>query len=245
MAGRLSGAILAAGSGQRLRPASGTVPKPLVELQGQPLLFRQFDLLIKLGTSPIYVIINSETHRLMQQRGLRPPDGVELLVEDTANSMESLLRLGEHIIPGYFLLMTVDAVMHAADLHSFVTNATKITANPQLRLDGALGVVRWRGDSNPLFAQITDDGIIAELGERQAAMVTAGVYLFSTAIFDHAAEARARGLDAMRRFLRMLLEKEARFAALEVPLAIDVDDPTELWAAREMLAREAAQRRFK
>jgi choline kinase len=245
MAGRLSGAILAAGRGQRLRPASGAVPKPLVELQGQPLLFRQIDLLIKLGVSPIHVIINSETHRLIQRRGLRPPDGVELLVGDTANSMESLLRLGEHIIPGFFLLMTVDAVLHAADLHSFVTNATKITANPQLRLDGAVGVVRWRGDSNPLFAQITDDGVIAALGEGQTAMVTAGVYLFSTAIFGHAAEARMRGLDAMRRFLGMLLEKEARFAALEVPLAIDVDDPTDLKAAREMLARDVEQSRSK
>jgi NDP-sugar pyrophosphorylase family protein len=239
MAGQLSGAILAAGRGQRLRPASGTVPKPLVELGGQPLLLRQIDLLIKLGVSPIYVIVNSETHRLMEQRGLRPPDWIELLIGDTANSMESLLRLGEHIAPGYFLLMTVDAVLYAPDLHSFVTNATKIITNPQLRLDGALGVVKWRGDSNPLFAQVTDDGVIAALGERQAPMVTAGVYLFSTAIFDHAAEARVRGLDAMRRFLGMLLEKEARFAALEVPLAIDVDDPADLKAAREMLAREA------
>jgi choline kinase len=239
MAGRLSGAILAAGRGQRLRPASGMVPKPLVELDGRPLLLRQIDLLIKLGVSPIHVIVNSETYHLMQQRGLRPPDGVELLVDDTANSMESLLRLGEHIAPGYFTLMTVDAVLHARDLHSFVTNATKITANRESRLDGALGVVRWRGDPNPLFVQITDGGAIAALGERQAAMVTAGVYLFSTAIFGHAAEARARGLDAMRRFLGMLLEKGARFAALEVPQAIDVDDPADLLAAREMLAREA------
>jgi NDP-sugar pyrophosphorylase family protein len=239
MAGRLSGAILAAGRGQRLRPASGMVPKPLVELDGRPLLLRQIDLLIKLGVSPIHVIVNSETYHLMQQRGLRPPDGVELLVDDTANSMESLLRLGEHIAPGYFTLMTVDAVLHAWDLHSFVTNATKITANRELRLNGALGVVKWRGDHNPLFVQITDGGVIAALGERQAAMVTAGVYLFSTAIFGHAAEARARGLDAMRRFLGMLLEKGARFAALEVPQAIDVDDPADLLAAREMLAREA------
>src|SRR5215468_10898821 len=99
MAGRLSGAILAAGRGQRLRPASGAVPKPLIDLGGQPLLLRQIDLLIKAGLSPIHVIVNSETRRMMHQRGLQPPNGVELLVGDTANSMESLLRLGEHIAP--------------------------------------------------------------------------------------------------------------------------------------------------
>ncbi len=239
MADRLRGAILAAGHGQRLRPASGAVPKPLVELGGQPLLLRQIDLLIKSGVSPIHVIVNSETRGLMHQLGLRLPDGVELLVGDTANSMESLLRLGKHIAPGYFLLMTVDAVLYAPDLRCFVTNATKIATNPQLRLDGALGVVKWRGDANPLFAQIADDGMITAFGEQQAPMVTAGVYLFSTAIFDHAVEARRRGLNAMRRFLGMLLEKGARFAALEVPLAIDVDDAADLGAAHEMLARES------
>jgi NDP-sugar pyrophosphorylase family protein len=239
MAGRLSGAILAAGRGQRLRPASGLVPKPLIDLGGQPLLCRQIDLLNKTGVSPIHVIVNSETRRVMHQRGLRLPDGVELLVGDTANSMESLLRLGEHIAPGFFILMTVDAVLYAADIRSFVTNATKIIANPGLRLDGALGVVKWRGDANPLFAQVADDGVITAFGERQTPIVTAGVYMFSTAIFVHATEARTRGLDAMRRFLAMLLEKGVRFAALEVPRAIDVDDAADLKAAHEMIARES------
>ena len=239
MADRLSGAILAAGRGQRLRPASGVVPKPLIDLGGQPLLLRQIDLLIKTGMSPIHVIVNSETRQVMYRRGLRLPDGVELLVRDTANSMESLLRLGEHIAPGFFILMTVDAVLYAADIRSFVTNATKIIANPGLRLDGALGVVKWRGDANPLFAQIADDGVITAFGARRSPMVTAGVYMFSTAIFVHATEARARGLDAMRRFLAMLLEKGARFAALEVARAIDVDDAADLNAAHEMIARES------
>lgn len=238
MAGRLSGAILAAGRGQRLRPASAELPKPLIDLDDQPLLLRQIRMLARAGVGPIHVIVNSETHRLMHQRGLRLPDQVELLVRDTANSMESLLGLGEQLAPGSFVLMTVDAVLYGWDIQTFVTNATKIIANPQLRLDGVLGVVKWRGDVNPLFAQIADDGIITAFGERQSRMVTAGVYLLSTAIFAHAAEAHLRGLGAMRRFLAMLLEKAMRFAALEVPQAIDVDDAADLKAAREMLARQ-------
>ena len=86
---------------------------------------------------------------------------------------------------------------------------------------------------------MADDGLITAFGERQSSTVTAGVYLFSTAIFLHAAEARMRGLNAMRRFLAMLLEKKRRFAALEVPRAIDIDDAADLKAAHEMLARES------
>src|SRR5262245_33416970 len=144
MADWLSGAILAAGHGQRLRPASGAVPKALVELAGQPLLFRQIDLLTRIGVKPIHVIVNSETASSLDERKLRFASTIELLVADTANSMESLLTLGQHIAPGFFLLMTVDAILSATHLHDFVTKATKTIANPRLRLDGALGVVKWR-----------------------------------------------------------------------------------------------------
>jgi choline kinase len=239
MLGRLSGAILAAGHGQRLRQASGGLPKPLIDLGGQPLLLRQISLLIKTGISPIHVIVNSETHRLIREHNMRWPDAVDVLIGDTANSMESLLRLGERIAPGFFAMMTVDAIMRASDLQIFVANATKSIGNPQLGLDGALGVVKWRGDDNPLFAQIASDGQITAFRRAQAPMVTAGVYVLSTTVFSYALEARMRGLDAMRRFLAMLLDKGLRFAAIEVARAIDIDDAADLTAAQEMIARES------
>jgi choline kinase len=238
MAGRLNGAILAAGHGQRLRPVSGAVPKPLIELGGRPLLLRQINLLIAGGLSPIHVIVNSETHILIRQCGLRLPEKVQLLVSDTSNSMESLLELGEHVHPGIFLLMTVDAVFRSADFRIFVANATKMVASSRSQLDGVLGVVKWRGDANPLFVEITQQGIIAGLGQRQSPMVTAGIYLLSTDIFLHTAEARRRGLGAMRRFLAMLIEKGSRFAALEVPQAIDIDVGADLKAAQEIVRGE-------
>jgi choline kinase len=240
MAGQLSGAILAAGHGQRLRRASGGIPKALIELGRQPLLFRQIGLLAGVGASPIHVIVNFETYRLMGQRGLSPPAGVELLVRDTANSMESLLSLGEHITPGLFLLMTVDAVLYASDLRNFVAEATKIVANPKMRLDGALAMVKWGGDVRPLFVQIGGNGVITALGQSPSPAVTAGLYLLPTALFAHAAQARRRGLDAMRRFLSMLVEEGMRFAALEVPQAIDLDEAADLKAAQEMIAGQSS-----
>ena len=237
MVGRLSGAILAAGHGQRLRQASGGIPKPLVDVGGEPLLLRQIRILTQVGLRPIQVIVNSETHRLMNQRGLRSGDRVELVVADTANSMESLLKLGEHIPPGLFLLMTVDAVLPSSDVRNFVTDATKTITKPQSRLDGALGVVRWRGDANPLFVHIGADALIGGFGRPQSAMVTAGIYLLSTAVFAHAAEARSRGLNAMRHFLAMLLDRSVRLAALEISRSVDVDTAADLSEAREMLDR--------
>ncbi|MBV8774938.1 MAG: NTP transferase domain-containing protein [Deltaproteobacteria bacterium] len=234
---RLSGAVLAAGHGQRLRDATGGIPKPLVDIGGRPLLLRQIEILGQIGVSPIHVIINSETYNLMLGRELRLPGDVELLIGDTANSMESLLRLGERIAPGRFLMMTVDAVLFAADIGRFVAKATKLIAKPGSRLDGALGVVQWRGDAGPLFVHIGADRVIDRFGEPRTRTVTAGVYLLSTGVFTHATEARSRGLNAMRRFLAMLVDRGFRFAAVEITRAIDVDTAADLTEAREMIVR--------
>ena len=241
MANRLSGAIVAAGRGERLRAAAGGIPKPLVELAGEPMLVRQARAMLSIGISPVHVIVNTETAGLMHSRGVGFPTGVELCVRDTANSMESLLTLGERIAPDRFALATVDAVLDLAEFRRFVTYATKATdpAGSQA-LDGALGVVKWRRDHRPLFAQVAADGLITGLGEKATPVVTAGVYLFSTEIFAFASEARAAGLDAMRRFLALLIRKGMRFAAIELEDVIDVDESADLEAARTAVARRAS-----
>src|SRR5277367_2142880 len=222
---RLSGAVIAAGRGERLRSASRGVPKPLVEVGGETLLARQVRALTALGASPVHVIINSETAAMIRDRGLAMPPEVRLCVRDTANSLESLLTLGERLAPGRFLMSTVDAVVAQSELVRFVDRAAEMTAPVRSRgLDGALGVVQCRGDRRPLFAETAADGIISALGERESRQVTAGVYLFSTRIFSFGDKARAAGLDAMRKYLAMLIREGVRFGAIELNGVIDVED---------------------
>jgi len=228
----LSGAIIAAGRGDRLRAASGGIPKPLVDLAGEPMLTRQARAMLSMGARPVHVIVNSETALLMSERRLEMPDGVDLCVRDTANSMESLLTLGERIAGGRFLLATVDAVTSEDEYRHFVARATNLTDPAAHGFDGALGVVKWRRDPNPLFVQVVDGNLISALGEKETPVVTAGVYLFSTGIFRYAAEARSSGLGAMRQFLALLLNKGMRFAAIEMKSVVDVDEGRDLEAAR-------------
>ncbi|MBV8774049.1 MAG: NTP transferase domain-containing protein [Deltaproteobacteria bacterium] len=238
MAEKLKGAILAAGSGERLRSSAGDLPKPLVEINGEPMLFRQIRAINEVGASPIHVIINSETRRLMREHRLESSSPVDWLVRDTENSMESLLHLGECIGSGHFLLATVDAVLPKREMARFVTYATKAAFNVAAELDGVIGVVRCESDSRPLYAHLGAEGMIVSLGGSEASLMTAGIYLFDTAIFAYADDAHRRGLSAMRQFLAMLVEGGERFAAFELSTAIDVDDGGSLAAARAMLARE-------
>jgi hypothetical protein len=74
--------------------------------------------------------------------------------------------------------------------------------------------------------------LILGLGNRQTSTVTAGLYFLSTGIFDYAVDARRAGLDALRRFLAMIIERGMRLDAIEIEGSIDVDEASDLDAAR-------------
>jgi choline kinase len=228
----LQGAIIAAGSGQRLRNDVGGIPKPLVELGGEPLLVRQAYAMLRAGATRVIAVVNSETAGLIAGRKMEIPPELRLFVRDTANSMESLFALGEKLEPARFLLATVDAVVPDAEFARFVRVGLELTVpDESARFDGVLGLVRWRGDGRPLFAKVSN-GAVTAVGDGPAPMVTAGVYLLPAKIFDFADGARRAQLGALREFLAMLLEKGIRLGALELSGIIDVDEGADLEVAR-------------
>ena len=230
----LQGAIIAAGRGERLRNSTrDDIPKPLVKLGGEAMLLRQGRALIEAGASSVVAVINSETARVASEMALEIPPSVRLVVRDTANSMETMLALGDVLEPGWFIAATVDAVIPQAELARFVNESRrKIEDCGEKKLAGVLAVTRWRGEAKPLFADVTENGLILRLGNRQTSMVTAGLYFLSTRVFDYAADARRAGLDALRRFLALTVERGMQLDAIEIEGSIDVDEASDLDAAR-------------
>jgi choline kinase len=232
----LQGAIIAAGRGERLRNSTrDDIPKPLVKLGGEAMLSRQARALIAAGASSVVAVINSETARVAgeNEMALEIPPSLRVVVRDTANSMETMLALGEVLEPGWFIAATVDAVIPQAELARFVNESRrKIEDCSEKKLAGVLAVTRWRGEARPLFADVTGNGLILRLGDRQTSMVTAGLYFLSTRVFDCAADARRAGLDALRRFLALIIERGMQLDAIEIEGSIDVDEASDLDAAR-------------
>lgn len=62
--------ILAAGLGTRMRPITNTLPKPLVEVAGKPLIAYGLEALERLGVSRIVVNVD----RQADSYSVRPPD---------------------------------------------------------------------------------------------------------------------------------------------------------------------------
>jgi NDP-sugar pyrophosphorylase family protein len=234
---KLQGAIIAAGRGERLRESTrADLPKPLVELGGETMLARQAAAMLAAGADSIVAIINSETAHIAEQMKLAIPDRVRIVVRDTANSMETMLALSEFLDPGWFLAATVDAVIPQTELIRFVNEARrKRELYNDKNFAGVLAVTGWRDEPTALFAEVTKDNLIARLGGAQTHMVTAGLYFLSTGVFNFADQAHRAGLDALRRFLAMLIENRMQLGAVEIDGAIDVDEAIDLDAARRAL----------
>jgi hypothetical protein len=197
------------------------------------MLSRQARALLDAGADSVVAVINSETARVAGEMAIEIPTSIRLVVRDTANSMETMLALGEILEPGWFIASTVDAVIPQNELVRFVNvSRKKIEECRDKNLAGVLAVTRWRGEAKPLFADVTADGLILGLGNRQTSTVTAGLYFLSTGIFDYAVDARREGLDALRRFLAMIIERGMRLDAIEIDGSIDVDEASDLDAAR-------------
>ena len=237
MVSKLQGAIIAAGRGERLRTSTGAdLPKPLVELGGETMLARQAGAMMAVGANSVIAVINSETARRADEMKLAMPPGLRLIVRDTANSMETMLALKEFLEPGWFLAATVDAVIPQIELMRFVNESVKkIALYDGKDIGGVLAVTRWRNEPRALFADVTKDNLISRLGAVQTRTVTAGIYFLSTRVFDFADQARRTGLDALRRFLAMLIENRIQLGAIEIDGAIDVDEAPDLDAARRAL----------
>ena len=234
MVKELQGAIIAAGRGERLRASTrDDIPKPLVMLGGEPMFARQARAMLAAGASSVVALINSETARIAEEMSLELPASTRLVIRDTANSMETMLALGEILAPGWFIASTVDAVIPQTELVRFVNESRrKIEECGDKSLAGVLAVTKWRGEAKPLFTDVSSNGLILALGNRQTSMVTTGVYFLSTRVFDFAADARRAGLDALRRFLALIIERGMRLDAIEIEGSIDVDEAEDLDAAR-------------
>jgi dTDP-glucose pyrophosphorylase len=70
--------IMAGGEGTRLRPLTATIPKPMVDIGGMPLLERQIESLAKAGLKRVYLSVNYLSHVIEQHFGDGAGFGLEI-----------------------------------------------------------------------------------------------------------------------------------------------------------------------
>lgn len=235
-------AILAAGSGSRLKSEGVDTPKPLLTLGENTLLGRLIALLSsRPDCTHIYVVVNRSTARAMHASETMHGDNDRLTVtvRDTDNPLESLRTLTPLISDGAdssMCIMNVDSVWTADEFDGYIS-AFKSERNT---IDALMAVTEYVDDENPLWVATDTDRRITgffDLPPADVALsVSGGIYILPVkAASDILDECLAKGRSRLRDFQRALLASGMTLKAYPFSKIIDIDHTGDLDEARRLI----------
>jgi NDP-sugar pyrophosphorylase family protein len=178
-----------AGSGRRFRESGYTLPKPFIEVRGQPMIARVIQNIRPPGATLILIAQRADvqTQRAAFDR-LAAHYGAEIIVIDgpTEGAACTVLLAKSHIDNGRELLLANSDQLMDFSVQEFIDEAK------QRRLDGSLLTFPEPArDSKWSYVRLGEDGLVEETREKVAISehATAGVYWFAHGrLFVKAAE---------------------------------------------------------
>jgi len=213
----MTGGIIAAGEGSRLRQAGYTAPKPLVPVAGTLLIECVIGNFLAAGIKSLVIIFNeeggSECERWVRSRF--PDVDIEIVIKTTASSLESFFTVAERIKEGPALISTVDAWCSPNDFIVFVQEAARRPADATV-----LAVTPFVADERPLWALLDQSGRVKSLGGDTGTMVTAGMYLVPERVRRLSVP---KGLTRLRDFLGWLVMSGEPVFGIPIETVVDVD----------------------
>ncbi|MBI1803650.1 MAG: NTP transferase domain-containing protein [Ignavibacteriae bacterium] len=235
----MKAAIIAAGEGSRLKSEGIALPKPLVPVNGIPLIERLIATFIRNGITEIACIVNEyslEVKRFIEQKHF--PITIDFVVRTTPSSMHSLFALATHLRDEQFLLSTVDSIFHEEEFCRYLQYA-----QGKASLDGILAITNFIDDENPLYVEMDAQKRILRFakktnvtlrGEKEE-WVTGGMYVFSPRIFNEIDVVLNRNIERLRNFLSHLVENGYTLEGYPFSKIVDVDHVQDIRTAEEWL----------
>ncbi len=230
----LTGGIIAAGEGRRLRRAGWTVAKPLVPIAGVPLIELVVRNFVVAGIRSLTVILNEQGRDCADRiRRTFPELAFQFIVKKTASSLESFVSVVRHAAAsGPMLISTVDAFCLPGDFVRFVDAARSRPSDAVV-----LGVTPMVADEKPLWVALDDEGRALAIGEPAGRLVTAGLYL----VPDSLRRSSPPELGRLRDYLIWLHEQGQIIFGEIIDRVVDVDRAEDIVLA-EALAQPAGPR---
>ena len=225
----VSGAVIAAGEGSRLRDFAAGVPKPLIEVAGAPLIAHVLGNFEAAGIASAAVIFNEAERDCEAFVRARYPRLVRtILIQSTRSSLESFRAILEVAPPGRLLVSTVDAFCPRKDFVKFVRRAEALPADAAV-----LAVTRYVHDEKPLWVNLAGgrEGRVSAIGGSRGDAVTAGIYVFPEKVRELAIPGN---LGRLREFLAWLAREDHPIEAVEIEKVVDVDRAEDVAAAEEL-----------
>ena len=228
-------AIIAAGQGSRLVQEGVQKPKPLVELNGEPMIARLIRIFAENNAESISVIVNEEMTEVKALLDtLNPGCELNVVVKTTPSSMHSFYELSRVMKPGKFCLNTVDTVFKEKDFASYVRAFDEDTDN-----DGMMAVTPFIDDEKPLFVETDEQNSIKAFLDEHAdgvKYVSGGVYALNEKAVRVLEECMANGMSRMRNFQRGLIAAGLKLKAYPIEKIVDVDHANDIETAERFIS---------
>ena len=231
-------AIIAAGEGSRLVQEGIAVPKPLVDLDGRPMIGRLIDIFTACKAESISIIVNeqmTEVRAYLEKRAAESEVPIHLVVKTTPSSMHSFYEVSSVFPAGSkFILTTVDTIFHQDEFSKY---AEAFAADTEC--DGYMAVTDFIDDEKPLYIDVDKHGIITafkDQHEPQIRYISGGIYGLTTPALSVLQLCMDRGVSRMRNYQRALVEAGLRLRAYPFRKIVDVDHAGDIATARAFIA---------
>jgi Nucleoside-diphosphate-sugar pyrophosphorylase involved in lipopolysaccharide biosynthesis/translation initiation factor 2B, gamma/epsilon subunits (eIF-2Bgamma/eIF-2Bepsilon) len=229
-------AIIAAGEGERLKLEGFHHSKPLLKINGVPMIERIIKICLANGATSISCIINEHSHDLFSFLSAYDfPVKFNLIVKTTESSLHSLYELRKYTQNAPFILMTTDSVFLENEFGKFIHYVNTATS-----FDGILAVTGFIDDEKPLYVETDSKSNILSFSDSDTKLklVTGGIYYFKSDIFAAAELLLNKKIYRLRNFLRNIVDDGFALGAYEFSKIVDVDHVSDIDAAVELLSHE-------
>lgn len=230
--------IIAAGEGSRLVQEGVKYPKPLVRIEGKPMIERLIDIFVNCSAESISVIVNeqmTEVADILRNLQGKLPCKFNLIVKTTPTSMHSFYELSSLMEgKGRFILTTVDTIFREDDFRKYVEAFVKAPTD----VDGMMAVTSFIDDEKPLYvAADADDNITGFLDkpEPDVKYVSGGIYGLSEKSIPVLRRCIDEGVGRMRNYQRALVADGLRLKAYDMNKILDVDHASDIEKAEAFI----------
>ena len=230
-------AIIAAGEGSRLAQEGVKKPKPLVELNGEPMIGRLINVFTRCNAESISIIVNNEMKEVKAYLDtLNPGVPFNVVVKSTPSSMHSFFELSRVMKKGKFCLTTVDTIFREDDFARYIAAFEADTVS-----DGMMAVTPFIEDEKPLYVDVDNNMNIRAFRDAAyegAHFISGGIYALNDKAITVLEDCMSRGIARMRNFQRALIDAGLSLKAYPIEKIVDVDHAGDIEVAERFLRGE-------
>jgi glucose-1-phosphate thymidylyltransferase len=179
----MKGVILAAGEGTRLRPRTDEIPKPLVEVGGEPLLTRCLETLRDLGVDEAVIVVGYRSGRIIERYGeaFRGLD-ISYATQSERDGLAHAVLAARNHIESDFVVLNGDNI-YAGNLKPAIDRHTTTDADITFPIENVSRDTATRGAVCKLDGDGRVTGLVEKPAEPPSTLVPTAFYVLPPEIF--------------------------------------------------------------